>query len=213
MGEEKKILLRGKVCAYLTCRLYGNPISNYYSCLLERRSLFFGWVSIKHCSNARRFSMGTFKIEGVTHWSIPVNNLKESEDFYGGLLGLKAVGRLNNNVMSCFNIGDHNILLCEREKPQDKNTVEERVHHSFTVSPEGFVQACKTLHEKKIPIVELEYRAKGYFTGREPSRDPRPHLEEGNAGAALRGDREVLSKTRAPKKLPPKRVKYTERVK
>ena len=111
--------------------------------------------------------MGTFKIEGVTHWSIPVNNLKESEDFYGGLLGLKAVGRLNNNVMSCFNIGDHNILLCEREKPQDKTTVEDRVHHSFTVSPEGFVQACKTLHENGIPIVELEYRAKGYFTGRE----------------------------------------------
>ena len=111
--------------------------------------------------------MATFKIEGVTHWSIPVNNLKDSEDFYGGLLGLKPVGRLSNNVMSCFNVGDHNILLCEREKPQDRNTVEDRVHHSFTVSPDGFVQACKTLHEKKIPIVELEYRAKGYFTGRE----------------------------------------------
>ena len=25
--------------------------------------------------------MGTFKIEGVTHWSIPVNNLKEAEEF------------------------------------------------------------------------------------------------------------------------------------
>jgi hypothetical protein len=69
--------------------------------------------------------------------------------------------------MSCFNVGDHNILLCEREKPQDETIVEERVHHSFTVSPEGFVRACKTFHEKKIPILELEYRAKGYFTGRE----------------------------------------------
>ena len=39
--------------------------------------------------NSKEGSMGTFKIEGVTHWSIPVNNLKESEDFYGGLLGLK----------------------------------------------------------------------------------------------------------------------------
>ena len=111
--------------------------------------------------------MGTFKIEGVTHWSIPVNNLKESEDFYGGLLGLKPVGRLSNNVMSCFNVGDHNILLCEREKPQDSTIVEDRVHHSFTVSPEGFVQACKTLHENNIPVVELEYRARGYFIGRE----------------------------------------------
>ena len=111
--------------------------------------------------------MATFKIEGVTHWSIPVNDLKEAEEFYGELLGLRHVGRLHNNVMSCFNVGDHNILLCEREKPQDATVVEERVHHSFTVSAEDFVQACKTFHEKKIPILELEYRAKGYFTGRE----------------------------------------------
>jgi hypothetical protein len=36
--------------------------------------------------------MGTLKIAGVTHWSIPVNNLKESENFYSGLLGLAPVG-------------------------------------------------------------------------------------------------------------------------
>ena len=111
--------------------------------------------------------MSTFKIEGVTHWSIPVNDLTESEEFYGGVLGLKFVGRLRNNVMSCFNVGDHNILLCEREKPQDRASVEDRVHHSFTVSPEGFLQACKTLHEKNVRIADLEYRARGYFTGRE----------------------------------------------
>jgi len=112
--------------------------------------------------------MGLLKVEGVTHWSIPVNNLEESEKFYGDLLGLKPLGRLGNAVMSCFNVGDHNILLCEREQPVDKASgVDQRVHHSFTVSPETFVQACKIFHEKKIPIVELHYRAKGYFTGRE----------------------------------------------
>ena len=111
--------------------------------------------------------MGRFKIEGVTHWSIPVNNLKEAEDFYGDLLGLKPLGRLGNAVMSCYNVGDHNILLCERVQPQDKTTVEERVHHSFTVSPESFVEACKIFYEKKVPIVQLQYRAHGYFTGRE----------------------------------------------
>ena len=100
--------------------------------------------------------MGLLKVEGVTHWSIPVNNLEESEKFYGDLLGLKPLGRLGNAVMSCFNVGDHNILLCEREQPVDKTSgVEQRVHHSFTVSPETFVQACKIFHEKKIPIVEL----------------------------------------------------------
>ena len=72
--------------------------------------------------------MGLLKIEGVTHWSIPVNDLSESEKFYGDL---------------------------------------QNVHHSFTVSPETLVQACKVFSERKIPIDRLYYRAKGFFTGRE----------------------------------------------
>src|SRR3990170_8036529 len=83
---------------------------------------------------AKEVLMGLLKIEGVTHWSIPVNNLDESERFYGDLLGLKHLGRLGNSGMSCFNVGDHNILLCERSASVDKSHVEEtNVHHSFTV--------------------------------------------------------------------------------
>ena len=111
--------------------------------------------------------MGVLKIEGVTHWSIPVNNLDESEKFYGDLLGLTPMGRLGNSIMSCFNVGDHNILLCERDQPVDAESVDQRVHHSFTVSPETFVQGCKEFHERQIPIAGLTYRANGFFTGRE----------------------------------------------
>ena len=112
--------------------------------------------------------MGILKIEGVTHWSIPVNNLNEAEDFYGELLGLTAMGRLGNNVMSCFNVGDHNILLCERPTPVDAPLKEdEGVHHSFTVTPETFNQACKVFHDKEVRIAYLTYRAQGVFTGRE----------------------------------------------
>jgi extradiol dioxygenase family protein len=112
--------------------------------------------------------MGLLKIEGVTHWSIPVNSLDESEKFYGDLLGLKHLGRLGNSGMSCFNVGDHNILLCERGATVDKSFVEERnVHHSFTVSPETLVQACKIFNERKVRIEELYYRKGGYFPGRE----------------------------------------------
>ena len=112
--------------------------------------------------------MGILKIEGVTHWSIGVNNLEESEAFYGDLLGLTPMGRLGNSVMSCFNVGDHNILLCEREQPVEIGADgDHRVHHSFTVSPETFVQACKVFDERKIPIVDLIYRGQGFFTGRE----------------------------------------------
>ena len=33
---------------------------------------------------------------------------------------LKHLGRLGNSGMSCFNVGDHNILLCERSEDVDK---------------------------------------------------------------------------------------------
>ena len=112
--------------------------------------------------------MGLLKIEGVTHWSIPVNNLEESEKFYGDLLGLTPLGRLGNSMISCFNVGDHNILLCEREQAAEQASQNDYpAHHSFTVSPETLVQACKVFHERKIPIDQLIYRAKGFFTGRE----------------------------------------------
>ncbi len=112
--------------------------------------------------------MGILKIEGVTHWSIPVNSLDESEKFYGDLLGLNPKGRLGNSGMSCFNVGDNYILLCERKRPVEKNPEEDpNVHQSFTVNPETFLQACKVFHEKKIPVIDLIYRAKGHFTGRE----------------------------------------------
>ena len=112
--------------------------------------------------------MGLLKIEGVTHWSIPVNNLEESEQFYGDLLGLTPLGRLGNSVMSCFNVGDHNILLCELDHPIDHEARgDQRVHHAFTVSPDTLEQACKVFHERQIPVDDLIYRAKGFFTGRE----------------------------------------------
>ncbi len=112
--------------------------------------------------------MGLLKIEGVTHWSIGVNNLEESEQFYGDLLGLTSKGRLGNSGMSCFNVGDHNILLCERKDSQSRQFKEEpNVHHSFTVTPETFQQACRIFEEKKIPVDQLVYRGQGFFTGRE----------------------------------------------
>ena len=112
--------------------------------------------------------MPVLKIEGVTHWSIPVNDLNEAEEFYGELLGLTAKGRLGNNTMSCFNVGDHNILLCERSSPVDGTQAEDGgAHHSFTVSPETFNEACRVFHQRKVKIDHLTYRARGFFTGRE----------------------------------------------
>ena len=74
--------------------------------------------------------MGLLNIENVTHWSIPVNNLEESEKFYGDLLGLEHVGRLGNSRMTCYKVAEHSILLCERTNPVDVATnKQEQVHH------------------------------------------------------------------------------------
>jgi len=112
--------------------------------------------------------MGLLQIEGITHWSIPVNNLDDSEKFYGDLLGLKGLGRLGNSRMSCFNVDNQNILLCERGENIDKSFTEDpNVHYSFTVTAETLARACKVFTEKNVPVEKLYYRKKGYFPGRE----------------------------------------------
>ena len=110
--------------------------------------------------------MGLLSIEGVTHWSIAVNDLDEAEQFYGDLLGLEHIGRLGNDVMSCFGVGENRILLCEQPKEMPYRP-SAHVHHSFTVTPEILVKACKVFVEKEVDVAELIYRRKGVFTGRE----------------------------------------------
>lgn len=108
------------------------------------------------------------KVEGVTHWSIPVNDLEESEQFYAEVLGLESRGRLGNSGMSCFAAGNHSILLCRRNEPVVRTPEQDnRLHHSFTVTPDTFEQGYKLFRERGIPIVELVYREAGFFTGRE----------------------------------------------
>ena len=108
------------------------------------------------------------KIDGVTHWSIPVNDLEEGERFYRDLLGLEYRGRLGNSRMACFHVGGHDILLCERKDklyrtPQQDN----RLHHSFTLAPQEWEKAVHVLHGRGVKIEELTYREHGFFTGRE----------------------------------------------
>ncbi len=108
------------------------------------------------------------KIEGLTHWSIPVNDLDESEKFYRDILGMEHKGRLGNSSMTCFDAGGTNLLLCERKDKVVRTPEQDgRVHHSFTVSPEDWENAAKLFKEKGVEIDHLEYREKGFFTGRE----------------------------------------------
>lgn len=108
------------------------------------------------------------KVQGVTHWSIPVNDLGESEKFYGDVLGLEAKGRLPGGNMSCVSVAGHEILLCQRkERVSEISSDQEAVHHSFTVTPEGFEDGCRLFKKTGVQVLHLVYREKGFFTGRE----------------------------------------------
>jgi extradiol dioxygenase family protein len=113
--------------------------------------------------------MGMLKIEGVTHWSIPVNDLEAAEKFYGEVLGLESKGRLGGSKMSCFAVGGHSILLCQRKEPLSRTPEQDnRLHHAFDVSPETFAEACKLFERIGVKIAEpIVYRSRGHFTGRE----------------------------------------------
>lgn len=112
--------------------------------------------------------MGLLKLDNVTHWSIPVNNLEEAEHFYQDVLGLKYHGRLGNSRMACFTVAEHSILLCQRQDPVVRTPEQDgRLHHSFTVSPEMFEQACKLFRQQGVRVVEIIYREQGFFPGRE----------------------------------------------
>jgi catechol 2,3-dioxygenase-like lactoylglutathione lyase family enzyme len=113
--------------------------------------------------------MGLLKIDNVTHWSIPVNDLEEAERFYRDILGLDYKGRLGNTTMACFTVADHSILLCQRNDPVVRTPEQDgRTHHSFTVSPQVFDKACTLFHELGIRIAQpIVYREQGVFLGRE----------------------------------------------
>jgi catechol 2,3-dioxygenase-like lactoylglutathione lyase family enzyme len=113
--------------------------------------------------------MQSLKIEGVTHWSIPVNDLEAAERFYRDVLGLEHKGRLGSSLMACFSVGGNSILLCQRKEPIVRTPQQDnRLHHAFEVNPDEFNRACKLFHENGIRIAEpIVYRARGHFPGRE----------------------------------------------
>lgn len=111
------------------------------------------------------------KAEGVTHFSLPVRDLTEAENFYRDIVGLELRGRLGTSGMSCVGVGDTNILLCESKDlppaPVSSESGTSIVHHSFHFSPSEWEKGVRQLVDRKVPITHLEYREKGVFTGRE----------------------------------------------
>src|SRR5919202_4445083 len=108
--------------------------------------------------------MSMLKVDNVTHWSIPVNNLEEAEHFYHDVLGLEYKGRLGNSNMACVTVAGHAILLCQRKEPLVRTPEQDnRLHHAFGVSPEMCERACKLFHAQGSRIAQpIVYREQGF---------------------------------------------------
>ena len=111
--------------------------------------------------------------ECLTHWSLPVKNLAESEIFYRDFLGLEYCGHLGGPKAevaraSVFRVGEASFIIWETGLDADPRLREAGVHYAFTVRPEVWDRAVIAIHgagiELKGPIV---YRSKGSFLGRE----------------------------------------------
>ncbi len=104
----------------------------------------------------------------LTHWSIPVADLDESEAFYRDFLGLELRSRLGNGRASCFRVGESDFILWESGQMTEEWVREAGVHYAFTVSPEIWDEAVREIHRRQIPLNgPIVYRSRGVFLGRE----------------------------------------------
>ncbi|HEX6512324.1 MAG TPA: VOC family protein, partial [Chloroflexota bacterium] len=110
-----------------------------------------------------------FKISGIVHWSIGVDNLDEAEQFYRDVLGLECRGRLSGGNMSAFKVGDQSLLLCERTEALNRTPEQEHpLHFAFLLEPQEWEKAARSLRERGIkPHEPVYYRENGFFPGRE----------------------------------------------
>jgi catechol 2,3-dioxygenase-like lactoylglutathione lyase family enzyme len=111
--------------------------------------------------------------ERLTHWSLPVKNLAESEAFFGDFLGLEYCGKLGGPSAtvphaSVFRAGDSGFILWETGVASDPHLREVGVHYGFTVRPEVWDRAVVAIHEAGIELSgPIVYRSNGTFLGRE----------------------------------------------
>ncbi len=106
------------------------------------------------------------KMKGLTHFTIPVTDLKRSKDFYVNTLGFDYV-RENRHMVFVKNQDDY-FVLTHSKKPVDPNPDEETdIHTAFYVDPEEYDRAKEYLASKGVKILADEERhGDAAFTGR-----------------------------------------------
>ena len=105
------------------------------------------------------------KTDGLLHFTIPVKDLKQAEDFYAGVLGFEIARKSNHMLFT--RVGDSWFVLTLSEKPVDPNVGDKHeIHTAFRVTGQAYDDAKKHLARHGVRIFKEENRADGTFQGR-----------------------------------------------
>lgn len=106
------------------------------------------------------------KMKGLTHFTIPVTDLRKSKDFYIDTLGFDFV-RENPHMVFCKCENDY-FVLTRSENPVDPNPGDSHdIHTAFYVDSDEYDRALKYLAEQGIRVFKDEERhGDATFTGR-----------------------------------------------
>lgn len=106
------------------------------------------------------------RMQGLTHFTIPVTDLKRAKAFYVDMMGFELV-RQNPHMVFCRCDKDL-FVLTHSKKPVDPNPGDEHdIHTAFYVDSAEYDRALKYLAEKGVHIFKTEERhGDATFTGR-----------------------------------------------
>ena len=106
------------------------------------------------------------KMKGLTHFTIPVKDLKKSKAFYCDTLGFEFV-RENPHMVFCKCQDDY-FVLTYSENPVDPNPGDSHdIHTAFYVDADEYDRAMVYLKENGIRVIKDEVRrGDSTFTGR-----------------------------------------------
>jgi len=105
------------------------------------------------------------KTDGLLHFTIPVKDLKQAEDFYAGILGFEIARRSSHMLFT--RVGEGWFVLTLSEKPVDPNFGDRHeIHTAFRVSGKAYDEAKEMLARHGIRIFKEEDRKDGTFQGR-----------------------------------------------
>lgn len=104
------------------------------------------------------------RYKGLAHFTIPVTDIKRSQDFYEKMLGMRVVQPDRGNGMIFLDAGGDCVILAAVDKPI--STARERaIHHAFVVAHEDYEAARRELTAKGVKIEFEEDRQGGAVNG------------------------------------------------